>query len=138
MIQLSQFHTLLKQGIQFSMITDDRVFTGDLFYDFFSKEFQIRGIPSVHGRMVNVLRKGVRTVALDLLVMKVIKSEPRDAELTKGGWMDLRFHKAKCPFAFATYIEETVNDELVMKAIEDHFELVDGLAWVSPHLVPKS
>jgi len=125
-IQQGQFSQIVKSGVYFSIEGDDRVFTGDLYFDFALKEFQLRGIPSFQGRMRHVLDPAFKgPVTIDLFVKTVIEKGPRDMD----NYSDLKFRSAKVSSQLATWIEEWFGDKSVMHAIEEFWEVVRDLTW---------
>lgn len=129
MIHAGPFCELIKQGIYFSVDSDDRLFTGDLFYDFVKREFQIRGIPSWEGRRshaVPVAMKG--PFILQLLVMDILEEAPRP----DGKLSDLKFRKAKAASAFMVWLEEWYSDRSVSTVAAEMWEVLPNLAWVKP------
>lgn len=126
MIVTGPFTECIKTGCFFSLAEDDRVFTGDLFYDFGKQEFQIRGIPSWESRMTHALPVKERgPVKLMLLVKSVIQVVPR----TTDNYTDLRFKFAKATTELATFIEEWHGDRSVMWSIQEMWEIVPNLIW---------
>lgn len=126
MIVAGPFCECIKAGLYFSIENDDRVFTGDLFYDFGRKEFQIRGIPSWQGRRTHVLPIKERgPIAISLLVLNVTEEAARP----DGKYSDLKFIKARATGQFAAWIEEWYGDRAVRGAVEEHWDIVPGLAW---------
>lgn len=126
-IQSSQATICLKTGCVFSMAADDRVFTGDLFFDLLGRKFQMRGIPSLHGQMNHILNKADKgPFRLMLFIENALESEIR----ADGRHIDLTFRKARCTSALATFIEEYHSkDNLVMQTIEDEWTVVPNLTW---------
>lgn len=129
MIHAGPFCELLRQGIYFSVDSDDRLFTGDLFYDFAKREFQIRGIPSWNGKRshaVPVKERGPFSV--QLLVCEVIE----EASRPDGKFSDLRFKKAKAASALMVWLEEWYSDRSVAAIAAELWEVLPNLAWVKP------
>ena len=126
MIQKGTFSECIKTGVFFSILEDDRVFTGDLFYDFVKREFQVRGIPSYQGKRTHILPVAERgPVAINLLILSVDEEAARDST-----YSDLRFKKARAASGFVTWLEEWYGDRSVMQAIENFWEIAQDLAWV--------
>jgi hypothetical protein len=127
MIIAGPFCELIKQGIYFSVDNDDRLFTGDLFFDIAKKEFQLRGIPSWQGKMshaVPVTERGPFSVML--LVQEAIEVAPR----MDGKYSDIRFKKAKAASALVVWLEEWYVDRSVAAAATELWEVLPNLAWV--------
>lgn len=126
MISFGPFCECIKTGLFFTLAEDDRIFTGDLFYDFGKQEFQIRGVPTWQGVMTHAIPVSERgPVKLMLLVNKTIQVAPR----TESNYTDLIFKSAKCTTELATFIEEWHGDRSVMRAIEEMWEVVPNLIW---------
>ena len=126
MIAPSPFAECIKTGAYFSLVNDDRVFTGDLFYDFAKREFQMRGVPSWEGRMTHCLpKKEAGPIKLMMLVDVPLEIAARP----DGRFTDFRFKKAKCTSELATFIEEWYGDKGVMGAITEMWEVVPNLTW---------
>lgn len=126
MIAPGPFCHCIKTGAYFSLENDDRVFTGDLFYDLAKREFQMRGVPSWQGRMSHVLPVAERgPVKIMILVKAVDKIEARD----DGKYTDFTFKVAKCSAELATFVEEWYGDQSVVGVIEETWEIVPNLAW---------
>lgn len=126
MIVAGPFCQCIKTGAYFSIDNDDRVFTGDLFYDFGKREFQMRGVPSWDGTITHVLPVKERgPVAIHLLVKGVLQSASRG----DGKYTDFRFRNADASAALATFIEEWHGDQSVMGAIEEFWAIKPNLAW---------
>lgn len=127
MIPPSPFAECIKTGAFFSLENDDRVFTGDCFYDLAKREFQMRGIPSWDGRMSHVLPVAERG---PISLMLYIPAPLEIAARPDGKHTDFRFKKAKCTSALATFIEEWYGDRTVMQAISEYWEVVPNLVWI--------
>lgn len=126
MIAPGPFCECIRTGCFFSMVEDDRVFTGDLFYDFGAQEFQMRGVPAWMGKMTHAIPVSERgPVKLMLLVGNTLELAPR----TESNYVDFRFKTAKCTSELATYIEEWHGDRSVMRSIERMWEVVPNLTW---------
>lgn len=126
MINYGPLCQCVKTGVYFTLSNDDRVFTGDLFYDLSKQEFQIRGIPSWNGAMTHCLPKleqGPMSLMM-LVTPDVIEGRPGNPKFT-----DLTFKKAKCTTVLAVHIEEWYEMPSMMKAIEEHWEIVPNLVW---------
>lgn len=128
MIPRGTFAELLKQGVFFSLTSDDRVFTGDLHYDMAVKEFQLRGIPVYSGRMRSCFpAEDKGPYKIDLLVLEVIEARPRG----EGSmYADMRFKKAKSSGEFAAWLEEWWGDRTtVMREVEESWQVTQDLTW---------
>lgn len=126
MIAPSPFAECIKTGAYFSLENDDRVFTGDLFYDFARREFQMRGVPSWDGKMTHCLPKHqIGPIALQLLIEKPLEIGIRP----DGKFTDFKFKKAKCTANLAAFVEEWHGDRTVMGAIEEMWAIVPNLVW---------
>lgn len=129
MIYAGPFCELIKQGIYFSVESDDRLFTGDLFYDFAKREFQLRGIPSWQGRRSHAVPVNQRgPFIVQLLVMEILEEAPRQ----DGKLSDLRFRKAKAASAFVVWLEEWYSDRSVTAMVTETWEVLPNLVWVKP------
>lgn len=127
MITTGPFNTCIKNGVYFSLGTNDRVFTGDLFYNFATREFQIRGIPAWNGEISHVLPKDeMGPVMLHLFIQSPLEVAVRDEA---GKYVDLRFLQAKITTPFITWIEEYYSDKSVLQTILNTWEVVPNLLW---------
>lgn len=127
MLAQGTFSHLVKNGVFFSVATDDRVFTGDLYYDFALKEFQLRGIPSLNGVKRHCFKMTERgPMKIDLLVNEILEEQKRDTE----NYNDFRFKDAKVSSSFLTWVEEFYSDRTVLHQIYDTWEIHKQLAWV--------
>lgn len=125
-IVASNFTQLLKTGVYFSIDNDDRVFTGDLFFDLAFKEFQMRGIPAVNGRRRHVFEAKFKGPTLiDLLVANVGIEQVRPNE---EKYVDLTFSKGKITGQLAAHIEEWYGGTALALIVEN-FEVVNNLTW---------
>lgn len=127
MIVQGPFCEVIKTGVFFSIANDDRVFTGDLYYDFVNREFQIRGIPCFQGRRRHVFKPEEKgPMKLHLLVTEVIEFQAREDNSNYG---DLRFKKAKASGELAAHIEEWYGDRAVKEASQSMWEITTQLVW---------
>lgn len=127
MILPGPFCEVVKTGVYFSIDNDDRLFTGDLFYDIAKREFQMRGIPSWEGRKTHAIPVAERgPVHIHMLIKDVIQEAPR----MEGKFTDIRFLKAIVCAPFVTWIEEWYGDRAIMAVIENHWKIEPNLAWV--------
>ena len=125
-IPQGNFSSVVKTGVYFSIDNDDRVFTGDLYYDFAMREFQLRGIPAFEGRMRHVFDANFKgPVKIHMLIKTVMEKGPRSSE----NYADLKFRFAKATGEFSAWIEEWFGDKMVMAAIEECWEIVPDLTW---------
>lgn len=125
MINFGPMTQCIKTGLYFSLENDDRVFTGDLFYDLSKQEFQIRGIPTWNGRITHCLPVTERgPMALMLLTTPDVIETRQD-----GKYTDLTFKKAKCVTMLAVHIEEWYDMPSMMAVIEKEWEIVPNLVW---------
>lgn len=130
MITTGPFNQCIKTGMFFSLGTDDRVFTGDLFYNFATREFQIRGIPCFEGQMVHVLPKTERgPIALQIFVESPKEIAVRDEA---GKYADLVFDTAKIAQKFLVWIEEYYHARSVVSRIYDTWNVQPNLVWIRP------
>ncbi len=127
MITTGPFNQCMKTGLFFSLGNDDRVFTGDLFYNFATREFQIRGIPSFGGAISHVLPKAeMGPVVLHLFIPTVLEIEVRDEA---GRYTDLRFSRAKISQQFMVWLEEWFSHRSVIEVILQTWEVAPNLVW---------
>ena len=130
MITTGPFNQCIKTGLYFSLGTDDRVFTGDLFYNFATREFQIRGIPAFQGKMSHVLPKTERgPVAIQVFVPSPDEVAVRDEA---GRYIDLRFSTAQISQQFVVWIEEWYSERSVIQRVLDTWEVKPNLVWYRP------
>lgn len=130
MITTGPFNQCIKTGLYFSLGNDDRVFTGDLFYNFATREFQIRGIPSFNGVMSHVLPKSEPgPVTIQMYIPQVLEAEVRDEH---GRYMDLRFTAAKISQQFMVWIEEWYSQRSVIETILQTWQIEKNLVWLRP------
>lgn len=121
------FTECVKTGFYFSMESDDRVFTGDLHYNFIRRKFVIKGIPTVDGKMVHVIPKSERgPIALMGLVLTVEASEVRNGL----PYTDMVVGKMRIAETFAEWVEYWYGDRAVSASIRESWEVVSNLAWV--------
>lgn len=127
MITTGPMNQCVKTGLYFSLGSDDRVFTGDMFYNFATREFQIRGIPSFGGTMSHVLPKAERgPVHLHILIQTPKEVAVRDEQ---GRYTDLSFTTAKIARPFVVWIEEWCSHKTVLDRILSEWEVVPNLLW---------
>lgn len=127
-IVASSFASCVKTGVFFSIENDDRVFTGDLFYDIAFREFQIRGIPAHEGRRRHVFDIGFRGPAsLDMVIEAVGFEQVRPGAHDK--YVDLTTKKGKMAVHLARHIEEWHGDQSVMSYIDEFWAVVPNLIW---------
>lgn len=128
MIQKGALTEMIRNGIYFSMTSDDRVFTGDLFFNMAIREFQIRGVPCIG----NSLRHCFGPMdngpySIHLLITNVIQCQPRG---DGSFYADLRFTSAKCSGEFAAWIEEWHGDRsIMMQEVLDKWQVTQDLTW---------
>ena len=127
MITTGPFNQCIKTGLYFSLGTDDRVFTGDLFYNFATREFQIRGIPAFQGKMSHVLPKIERgPVTIQVFIPAPDEVAVRDE---KRSYMDMCFSTAQISQQFMVWIEEWYSERSVVQRILDTWEVKPNLVW---------
>lgn len=120
----------LRAGVYFSMDTDDRVFTGDLFFDLLQNEFRMNGIPAVAGRMVSATGHHRGPFKLALLIL----GQPRIVPRPNGTYVDMFFKTAKSSGEFAALIEETHGTRgPIMQAIDQFWAVKADLTWFKSH-----
>lgn len=126
-IVASNFSQHLKTGIYFSIENDDRVFTGDLFYDLAFQEFQIRGIPAHEGRRRHVFLAEFRGPCLIDMVLDGIGLE----QVRPGNdkYVDITCKKGRITSALAAHIEEWFGGDSVMGLIDRSFQVKQDLTW---------
>lgn len=123
------FTECVKTGFKFSTVDDDRVFTGDLHFNFVHRKFLIKGIPSCNGHMVHVLPKNEPgPVVLMGRVTSIEASEVRDGT----SYIDMVVKSMCISESFADWVEYWYGDRAVASAIRDTWEVVSGLVWVKP------
>lgn len=129
MIHQGPFTECIKTGVFFSVDNDDRLFVGDLFFDFVKKEFQVRGIPSFNGKRTHAVPVAERgPFKIHMLVKNVLE----EASRPDGKYSDLRFKNAVACSSFLTWLEEWYGDRSVMQAVEDLWKFEPQLVWVKP------
>jgi hypothetical protein len=121
---------LVKDGLFFSMESDDRVFTGDLFFDMVSRTFIIRGVPAIGGRRVHCFKaKDKGPYRLHLFLLNVVSCIPQDE---RGLYVDMVFDRAKCAGEFAAWIEEwhAANNPALIQVMNGQWEFKADLTWI--------
>ena len=127
MIIAGPFCECVKTGVYFSVNNDDRLFTGDLFYDIAKKEFQIRGIPTYNGKKTHAIPVSERgPFLINLYVIQVTEEAVRPT----GEYTDIRFKIGKISENLLTWIEEWYSDMAILQVIRDTWIVEKNLAWV--------
>lgn len=126
-IEKGPFCECIKTGFYFTVDTDDRVFNGDLFYDFVRAEFQVRGIAGdEHGRPIPCIPKSEKgPIALEGHVIGIKRIGHRPS-----GFVDLVFTKAIITDAMMAHICMWYGDRTVWAVVQKEWEARDNLAWV--------
>lgn len=125
----SPFAQCIKTGFFFSLDSDDRVFTGDLYYDFGGRKFQARGIPAKDGKLRHIFEPKFKgPVYIDMVITG---SKVLGADRT-GLYGAIEFTTAKATSALATHLEEWHGDLSVMQAVEQLWEIKQDLTWYKP------
>ncbi len=127
MIVKGPFCECVRTGVYFSVDNDDRLFTGDLFYDIAKKEFQVRGIPSFNGKKTHAIPMAERgPFLINLYVMEVIEEVVRP----NGEYTDIRFKRGKISENLLTWVEEWYSDRTILQTIRDTWVIEKNLAWI--------
>lgn len=125
-IEKGPFCECVKTGFYFSLEDDDRVFAGDLFFDFAQVKFQARGIRQHLGKPMTICPKGERgPVALMALIKKPYTMAVRDHD---NVYLDIEFTQATWAGSIAAHVEEWYGDRSVWTVMQG-MEIAEGLVW---------